>query len=176
MKKYTTMKLNEILKTLEFVVYCDLDGVLVDFESHAYDITGINISTANRAQTKKFWKDINKWTDNDKPFFVNMKPLPDAFKLWSFIEKYHPIILSSYGDIKNAADEKREWVRKHLGAHVANEAIFVKQSVLKAEYAAPMSILIDDQLKSINPWIQAGGIGILHKSADLTIKQLKDII
>ena len=37
----------------------------------------------------------------------------------------------------------------------------------------PDAILIDDRLKSIGPWRQKGGIGILHTDANETIRQLK---
>jgi hypothetical protein len=46
---------------------------------------------------------------------------------------------------------------------------------MKAEYAEPNAILIDDQPKSIDPFIAAGGIGILHTSAANTIKELKKL-
>ena len=45
----------------------------------------------------------------------------------------------------------------------------------KHEYAAPNHILIDDRDKAILPWREAGGIGILHTSANDTIAQLKEL-
>ena len=45
----------------------------------------------------------------------------------------------------------------------------------KYQYAAPNHILIDDRLVSIEPWVNAGGIGILHTSAVDTIEQLKEL-
>jgi len=36
--------------------------------------------------------------------------------------------------------------------------------------------LIDDLPRNIDPWIEAGGIGILHKNTEDTIKKLKKII
>ena len=40
-------------------------------------------------------------------------------------------------------------------------------------YAKPNRILIDDYSETIERWRAAGGKGILHTSADDTIKQLK---
>jgi hypothetical protein len=37
------------------------------------------------------------------------------------------------------------------------------------------NILIDDHLGNIQEFIKAGGIGVHHKSASNTIKQLKEI-
>jgi hypothetical protein len=46
---------------------------------------------------------------------------------------------------------------------------------MKAAYAKPNHILIDDREKSIQPWREAGGIGILHTSAADTISQLQKL-
>ena len=51
----------------------------------------------------------------------------------------------------------------------------VRKSNDKAAYAAPNHILIDDRSKSIQPWVAAGGIGILHTNAANTIRQLKEV-
>ena len=40
------------------------------------------------------------------------------------------------------------------------------------DFASPNSILIDDREDNIKGWIDAGGIGILHTSADNTINTL----
>ena len=39
---------------------------------------------------------------------------------------------------------------------------------------AVQNILIDDTKKKLDPWIEAGGIGILHTSAASTISELKE--
>ena len=51
-----------------------------------------------------------------------------------------------------------------------------KPSVRKAAFAHKKAVLIDDRDKNIDCWVEAGGIGILHTTADNTIKQLNDII
>jgi hypothetical protein len=45
----------------------------------------------------------------------------------------------------------------------------------KQLFAAPDKILIDDMEQTINEWNKGGGIGILHTSADNTIKELKKL-
>jgi hypothetical protein len=42
-------------------------------------------------------------------------------------------------------------------------------------YAAPNHILIDDMPEKIEGWTNAGGLGILHKSASGSIGKLKHI-
>lgn len=106
-----------------------------------------------------------------------MDPLEDAFELWDYLQTHSvpKVINSATGHIANAAEEKRNWVRKHLGHEAANAARFVRTASDKAQFAAAGVILIDDRRKAIDPWIEAGGIGILHTSAANTIKQLKEL-
>lgn len=167
------MKLKDVKKY--YKIYVDLDGVLVDFETTAQDITGITVAGADKKQMNKFWKHIERHVEDGGEFFARMKPLRDAMRLWQFLTKHHPTILSATGHIKGAATEKRNWVTSHLGASVAKSALFVQDGKDKAKYATPDSILIDDRAKAIDPWVAAGGIGILHKSAEQTIKRLKEL-
>jgi hypothetical protein len=105
-----------------------------------------------------------------------MDPMPDAAVLWGYVEKYKPTILSAVGTAtKTASTEKREWVAVHMGEQYAKSAILVTSSKDKAQYATPDCILIDDRRKSIDPWIEAGGIGILHTDAASTILKLKGL-
>ena len=43
----------------------------------------------------------------------------------------------------------------------------------KGMFAMEGSVLIDDRQKNLDSWIEHGGIGILHVSAEDTINQLK---
>ena len=94
--------------------------------------------------------------------------------LWDYIRKYNPNILSATGtpEKENRA-AKTKWVKSNLPGH--KKIILVKESVMKAQYAKPHHILIDDRLKSIGPWTKAGGISIRHKSAANTIAELKKL-
>ena len=46
----------------------------------------------------------------------------------------------------------------------------------KAAFAHKKAVLIDDRQRNIDVWVEAGGIGILHKTADETIEELDYII
>lgn len=159
----------------KYELYVDLDGVIVDFAAHAKQITGIDIDDAGKEDRNKFWKHIGRHVKQGHPFFAAMNPLADAFHLWNYVVKHQPTILSATGHIFGAGEEKRMWVRQHLGSDAAHRAIFVRNSRDKAKYASATAILIDDRKKSIDPWVEAGGVGILHTSAELTIKQLKEL-
>jgi len=43
----------------------------------------------------------------------------------------------------------------------------------KQNYLKDHDILIDDREQNIQRWVEAGGIGILHTSAENTIRQLQ---
>lgn len=163
--------------TNTFELYVDLDGVLVDFEATALKIAGIapDSQGANKQLRHDFWKHIERHVKKGHKFFEIMDPMPDAAQLWEFVVKYNPTICSATGHVQGAATEKRNWVRTHLGRDVAARAIFVRDGVQKAQYAAPYHVLIDDRVKVINAWIEAGGIGILHTSAEDTIQQLQEL-
>jgi hypothetical protein len=158
-------------------IYCDLDGVEVNFHKFAKDHIGIDLDTAQTDKKLKgqFWSRVDRLVKDGKPFFGAMEPMPDAFVLWDYIKKYDPIILSATGHTKGAENEKREWVRKYLGDHFADTAIFVKSAADKAQYATPFAVLIDDRKKAIYPWVEAGGIGVHHISAEDSITQLGEL-
>ena len=63
-------------------IYCDMDGVLADFDQGIIDMIG-----------GKF-KD-ERWHELPDDFFHRLKPMPDAKQLWGFIGKFDPFILTA---------------------------------------------------------------------------------
>jgi hypothetical protein len=53
--------------------------------------------------------------------------------------------------------------------------LYFKPAKFKQEFSGKNRILIDDRADTITNWNAQGGIGILHTSADNTIKQLKQL-
>lgn len=169
------MNLTEILTESTrppYKLFVDLDGVLVHFDRQMERI-GFDRHTmeTDKAARSKFWQTVGAMAKRGEPFWEHMDPMPDAFQLWNYIKKYQPAILSATGHVGNATDEKHRWVQRHLGNVPTH---LVRKSEDKARFAAPSHILIDDRAKSIEPFIAAGGIGILHTSAADTIQQLKE--
>ena len=108
-----------------------------------------------------------------QPFFATLEKLHDADELWDFVtNNFNNVeVLTATGFTpKNAAVQKNEWCKNNLiNCHKVNT---VKRSTDKANLANSTSILIDDRTQSINPWVEHGGVGILHTSAKNTIQQL----
>ena len=67
---------------------------------------------------------------------------------------------------------KREWVKENL---TPNTDVILVNKKDKQLYAGENKILIDDRTDNISDWKNAGGIGILHKTATQTINELKKL-
>jgi 5'(3')-deoxyribonucleotidase len=86
------------------IIYVDMDGVLVDFES------GVN--RLNKEEREKYDDNFSKVPG----IFSKMKPFPGAIEaLKKLSEKYDIYILSSPGwGNASAWSDKYEWVNKYL--------------------------------------------------------------
>lgn len=163
----------------QFTVACDADGVLTDFEGLVCEHMGISDRSLLKQQQyrRRLWGTVNYINEKIGPFFERLEKMPDADELLDFIRDNfvnHYILTACGSTPPNAAAQKRTWFKREYGdgLHVKT----VQNSEAKAQFAGPTVILIDDRAKSIDPWVAAGGIGILHTSAADTIRQLKAII
>ena len=68
--------------------------------------------------------------------------------------------------------ELDEWVKENL---TPNTDVILVNKKDKQLYAGENKILIDDRTDNISDWKNAGGIGILHKTATQTINELKKL-
>lgn len=151
----------------KYKVYCDMDGVLTDFNKGYEELTGRNIE-GQFIHDKEFFEPINK---AGKDFWGNLSWTKDGKELWGYLKKYNPELLSSPTIHNTSRVGKNEWVDKELpGTH-----LILRSSENKKEFASPISILIDDRDVNIEQWIEKGGIGILHTSTKNTIKELKKL-
>jgi len=156
---------------VDYQLYIDMDGTLTDFDD-AFTRTGIYNGTMEeyeeRVGAAKAWADIKK---QGEKFWSEMNWFKDSKLLWAYCEKYHPTILTTT-PFNNPASKtgKLKWIVRELGKDVP--VLFSKN---KGEHATPNRILIDDYQKKIDNWTKNGGIGILHKSTQETIQQLKNL-
>jgi len=152
---------------MKYKIYCDLDGVLVDFSKGYLDLTGIDLN-GEFCKDKKFWDPINK---AGYDFWINLEWMKDGKKLWKYIEKYNPDILSAPSKENDSRVAKHDWVKRELpDAH-----LILRSMEHKKDFASPEAILIDDNEDNVNDWKEAGGIAIHHKSTEETIKKLKKL-
>lgn len=159
------------LKESNYKIYCDMDGVLTDFDKQFTD----SISSYKPKQfidkngLNDFWEEID---GRGVGFWVGMKWMEDGKELFEFLKNYNDVeLLSSPSRSENSRLGKRLWVRNHkLGIKLNLE-----YSKNKQKYAAWNHILIDDRIDNIKDWESKGGIGILHMSTKNTIACLKKL-
>ncbi len=159
-------------------IYCDMDGVLCDFKTAAEKVTGTSIDKwmelGHRDREEK-WKPIV----DKKNFWHTLPWMPGGQQLWSYINNYHPHILSAY--VEHATDPncipgKRHWAMTNLGLPAYRINLVKRREKQNfAKVNGEPALLIDDYIKNINQFKARGGIGILHTSAASTITQLKSL-
>ena len=157
-------------------LYCDMDGVLCDFTTHAEKVTGMSINKWMSSTKSEKWNPIVEKGD----FWSTMPWKAGGKELWSFIKKYNPDILSAH--VEEIRDPtciagKTLWVKRNLG--LPNNRInlvkrFQKKDFAQTGYRSP-AVLIDDYEKNANEFTRRGGIGIYHTSTPNTIRQLKKL-
>jgi len=93
------MRLIDLIENeTRYKIYCDMDGVLCDFEKQFIKFFGMTPDEydAEHGRTA-FWKAID---DAGVRYWAGMDWMPEGKKLWSYIEKYKPTLLTapSYDD------------------------------------------------------------------------------
>jgi hypothetical protein len=165
------IKLTDLLKEVEdtkYTIYCNMDGVLVDFEEGYEKLTGINIRGRHVKGDEKFWEPRKQ---AGAAFWIRLKWMPDGKQLWDYINKYNPILLSAPSKEESSRVGKRVWVKRNL----PGVKLILRPASQKQQFSGENKILIDDREDNIEQWRNKGGIGILHTSASNTIKQLKEL-
>lgn len=149
-------------------IYVDSDGVLADFDGLYEKLFGPKTDDAT------LWKNIN----SRETYFSEIEPYPDAFKLLDFLYAtgLEVKILTATGwQYDRVSPQKKVWFMRNFAMY-SDDVITVKCGKDKAVYANSQSILIDDMMKNIDVWEQAGGIGIWHNNVDDSIDEVARII
>ena len=88
-------------------IYCDLDQVLVNFIKGAENAIGGDFASADKDER---WNKINQ----NKGFWSNLEWMPGAKRLYQFIGKYDPYVLSAYsGRDPSSKNGKMKWLAKN---------------------------------------------------------------
>ena len=147
-----------------YKIYCDMDGVLTDFDGAYEKLTGRDIKGQHLTDAS-FWAPIDKAGKN---FWLDMQWKSDGKELWDYIKQYKPKLLSAPSRQDSSRVGKHEWVEREL----PGVPLLLRSAKHKKDFATPDSILIDDRLDNIEGWREKGGIGIHHTSTNETIKEL----
>jgi hypothetical protein len=163
----------------EYEIYCDMDGVLVDFELGAVEYISSDLKSgkaselaeelgrdyitvedikSNKAVRKYMYKEL----EHNAEFWENLPWMENGPELWAAITPYNPNILTTpmgYG----SEIGKQAWIDKNLNP--PPRKVFMSRE--KYRWANKRHILIDDWKKNTIPWEESGGIAILHRDEDL---------
>jgi hypothetical protein len=181
-------KKDEEMREKKYVVFCDMDGVLVDFDEGYKQLTGVTTQHADSQGKNEFWglfRDSLKNKDiSERSYWANLDWMSDGKQLWDYISPYNPYVLTAPSvnfDIpfeerykmenNESMQGKTEWVQRLPNMR----KIYFRSAARKADFAGPNKILIDDRKDTIDSWNANGGIGILHTSTANTIKQLQEL-
>ena len=168
-------------------IFCDLDGVLVDFNRGFKNLKSNTERLSPEEYEKKHGKNsIWPLIDEEGPeYWANLKWTKDGRELWDYLSQYNPIILSSPSRSKSSIEGKMKWINRNLGISQEKPTTSSKNwdpesriilSQHKYLYASSADdILIDDTKAKLDKWTGAGGTGILHNDSTDTIKILEQI-
>ena len=168
-------------------IFCDLDGVLVDFNRGFKNLE----ENSDKLTPKEYDKEHGKhsmWKIIDpegEKFWIRLKWTKDGRELWDYLTRYKPIILSSPSRSKHSIPGKMEWIKRNLGITQAKPTTSASDwdpesriilSSDKFKFARSKNdILIDDTRAKLDKWTAAGGTGIFHNDATDTIRVLEEI-
>ena len=94
--------------TTNVKLYCDMDGVLCDFEGGVKQLVGLGTADLIKGT---MWKHISR----ADAFYENLNWTRDGRRLWNAIRKLKPDILTGVPYHKSSRIEKFNWCRRELG-------------------------------------------------------------
>tara|TARA_Y100000004_G_C8951200_1_gene428603 strand:+ start:2366 stop:2881 length:516 start_codon:yes stop_codon:yes gene_type:complete len=151
-------------------IYCDMDQVLCNFMKGADEAVGSSFIHADKDER---WNKINQ----TRGFWANLEWMPGGKRLWQFISRYDPYILSAYsGRDPTSKNGKLKWLAKNTNVKKGN--INLVKRADKQKYAmtdGKPNILIDDYSKNIVEWEKKGGIGVHHTDTSDSLAKLKSL-
>jgi 5'(3')-deoxyribonucleotidase len=171
-----------------YQIYCDMDGVLTDFENRFvemlkqegpkyYSRETINQVTRPKHFEKlegetEFWNFIDNHLGLE--FWSGMNWMPQGKQLWSYIQPYQPIILTSPSRQNTSRLGKRMWVKEHL---IPAPPVEFRFGASKSDFANEKAILIDDKPSNLEAFAAKGGIALEVKDGEIqpVINALKEL-
>lgn len=169
-------------------LYLDMDGVLMNFEGHVSQWLPIWRGRIYHHLPRDQWTQEESDNDDryheamaDPLFWCSMRPMADAYLLWSFCRTMTPYVLTAtpanvaYHD--RCARDKLNTLHHHFDSTFPQERFHAVKRADKARFAmGPHCVLVDDMEANCREWVAAGGTAILHTSAIDTIRKLEEIL
>jgi len=165
--------------SVTFQIFCDLDGVLADFDTGVARLFGKGSAEVPK---KQMWPRIASQKENGG-FFASLPWMPNGQRLWHTISGLtpSPIILTGVPMGGWAPQQKIEWCKRELGPQVPVITCLSRDKYKYCKTASDdgesriVSILIDDREDAREPWINAGGVFVHYadERLDEVVRELQ---
>lgn len=149
-------------------IFLDLDGVVADFDAHAVE------------QGKYTDDGKMKWDDLDYEWWSTMPACEGAKKFYDVVKDMGIVkFLTAPVLSEECFSGKASWVQNFIPERGkgALKDLIICPSGDKHCLARPNHILIDDRIKNVQEWVEAGGVAIHHEgNFKDTIKKLQEAL
>ena len=192
---------NPTIAKNKFSIYCDLDGVLADFDA---GVKKINRGRgADDLSMGQLWGSIS----NANRFFQNLPWMQDGKQLWSAIvsDGYTPDILTGVPFVTGCREQKYAWCKRELkyafgqdqkvfnhvdyaaskkkhervkgSKRTGDNVVNVITCWSKKKYCESREgrVLIDDRAELGIEWVKAGGIFVHHTDTESTLRKMVEL-
>ena len=160
-------------------IFFDMDGVLADFDRGIRELCGIpslNQEAADKAADERMWAAVR---DTDH-FYDRLELMPGAEKMFRLLYKKYgacceilTAIPKAERGITSAGEDKIRWMRRMLSEDVKINIVQRREKLKSCDGSE--TVLVDDREDTIRDWVKKGGTGILHVSAEETLKKMEEL-
>lgn len=139
------------------VIYCDMDGVLADFDAEPNAIVRFPVELG---------------------FFASLKPITKNVRaIKKLVKQGRAVKILTASPNHNADIDKMRWLSQYLPEIKKEDIIICRNGQNKADFATNItnSLLLDDYGKNIRQWREKGGVAIQIGKEVKHIGQLRHI-
>lgn len=159
------------MKSSQYKLFLDLDGVLVNFNEGVEKVTGKHPS---HLTSKMMWSSLAR----TPRFFERLGWMPDGLMLWEATRHLSPHILTGLPHGPWAEPQKRAWCARELGPEIPVSTCLSRDKAMIARgLTAPKQIplLVDDRTTYQDLWEAMGGVYIVHRSTESSLARLREL-
>ncbi len=160
-------------------VFFDMDGVLADFNRGVAELCRFEPPVSYESKTPEY--DAQLWAHirQTPHFYGRLEPVDGSLELFAKTRNGFDTVEILTGipkpdkGVVTAAQDKREWVQRFIGADVAVHTVMREEKPLFC--TGNNCVLIDDLASNIRAWEAAGGRGILFTDAQSAWQRLLEM-